>query len=59
MHMPIGRVGQFCRHCCPECSREQQEQVTYYRLTPAGRKYLPKNSSRLEVTDSEPHTVWK
>jgi hypothetical protein len=47
MHMPIGRVGRFCRRCCPECAGEREEQATVYRLTDAGRKYLPQTSKRL------------
>src|SRR5215470_1067187 len=39
MHLPIGRIGHFCRECCPECNRASKDQLTrQYRLTAAGRK---------------------
>lgn len=24
MHLPTGRVGHFCGHCCPACANKEQ-----------------------------------
>lgn len=33
MHLPIGRIGEFCEHCCPACGKAHETRMLFTKVT--------------------------